>query len=133
MRPCGECQACCQGWLIGDAFGIPFHKHKPCAFLNARCMVYNFRPEVCKKYFCAWAQELFPEWMQPNKCKVLITVQNWSKGQYLKCTEMDKKMDDKVLFEILNFCQKHKCPYVLQYDGHTRIYGPEEFIVEIKS
>jgi len=96
-------------------------------------MVYNFRPEVCKKYFCAWAQELFPEWMQPNKCKVLITVQNWSKGQYLKCTEMDKKMDDKVLFEILNFCQKHKCPYVLQYDGHTRIYGPEEFIVEIKS
>ena len=133
MRPCEDCQACCQGWLIGDAYGIPFSKGKPCAFLKEKCMIYTCRPSVCKKYYCAWAQELFPEWMQPNKCNVLITVQNWSKGQYLRCSEMGQKMGDNVFAEILNFCKKNSCPYVLQYDGHVKVFGPQEFIEEIKS
>lgn len=132
MRPCGECQACCQGWVSGDAYGIPFHINKPCLFLKEKCMVYKFRPNVCKKYYCGWAQGLFPEWMRPDKSKVIITVENWSKGQFLRCTEMGIKMDDTVFLEILKFCNSNNCPYVLQYDGHIKIFGPKEFVDEIK-
>ena len=133
MRECGNCQACCQGWLVGNAFGIDFGNRKACAFLQTNCTVYNFRPQMCQKYFCGWAQELFPEWMQPNLCKVLINVQNWSKGQYLKCIEMGEKMSDDVLIEIQKFCNTHTCPSVIQYDGHWTIRGPQEFIQEMQS
>ncbi len=130
MKPCGDCKACCQGWVAGDAYGIPFHINKPCVFLGNTCTIYSNRPKVCRSYYCAWAQELFPEWMQPNLCKVIITVENWSEGQFLRCTEMGEKMSDAVLLEIISFCRKHNCPYILQYDGHTKIFGPEKFIAE---
>lgn len=91
------------------------------------------RPDVCRNFYCAWAQELFPEWMQPNLCKVLISVEKWSQGQFLRCVEMDQKMTDEVFLEITNFCKKHNTPYALQYEGEWRFGGPENFIKEIFS
>ncbi len=128
-RECGECNACCI-WLKGDAYGHEFGKGKPCNFLKNNCSIYETRPEVCKKYQCAWLQGLFPESLRPDKSKVLISVENWSKGQFIRAVEMGIKMNDEVLLEIQNFCQKHKCPSIVQYDGQIFAHGPEEFINE---
>jgi hypothetical protein len=86
---------------------------------------------MCRNFYCGWAQELFPEWMQPNLCNVLVSVEKWSAGQYLKCIEMGCKMTDDVLVEILNFCKTHNAPYVLQYEGDWRFVGPEDFVNEM--
>ena len=59
-----------------------------------------------------------------------ISVENWSKGQFLRSIEMGQKMDDNTLIEIQEFCKKHNCPAIVQYDGIFFVNGPEEFIKE---
>ena len=128
-RECGDCNACCI-WLKGESYSHEFGGGKPCHFLKGNCSIYETRPEVCKTYQCAWLQGLFSENLKPEKSKVIISVENWSKGQFLRAIEMGKKMDDNVLIEIQTFCQTHKCPAIIQYDGKTFINGPDEFIKE---
>ena len=132
MNPCAECRACCQGWVIGEAYGSRFYPGKACDFLCGGCQIYDVRPNVCRKFYCAYAQELFPEWMRPDKSKVIISVQDWSKGQYLLCSEMGQKMSDEALLEINNFSKKHNCPTIIQYDGQFNFHGPQEFLEETK-
>jgi hypothetical protein len=129
-RECGDCQGCCQGWLIGEAYGVKFGVGKPCAFLQGQCMIYDMRPDVCKNYYCAWRQGLFSEKLKPTISNVLISVSNWSKGQYLRCSEMGQKMSDEALLEITEFCKTNNTPYVLQYDGQWSYNGPPDFIQE---
>jgi hypothetical protein len=84
MRECGECTACCT-WLVGSAYGHEFGNGKSCKFLcESGCSVHKARPNVCMNYFCAWAQELLPEDMRPDKCKYIVSVENSERGQYLK-------------------------------------------------
>lgn len=84
MRECGECTACCT-WLIGNAYGYQFGNGNSCKFLcQSGCSVHKARPQVCMNYFCAWAQELLPEELRPDKCNILVSVENSDAGQYLK-------------------------------------------------
>lgn len=84
MRECGDCTACCT-WLIGNAYGYEFGNGKSCQFLCEKgCSVHKLRPQVCQNYFCAWAQELLPEEMRPDKTNLLVSVENNENGQYLK-------------------------------------------------
>ena len=94
-RECGDCNACCI-WLKGESYSHEFGGGKPCHFLKGNCSIYETRPEVCKTYQCAWLQGLFSENLKPEKSKVIISVENWSKGQFLRAIEMGKKMDDNV-------------------------------------
>jgi hypothetical protein len=131
FKECGECQKCCEGWVAGTAFGIPFHPYKPCAFLQGKCLVYSFRPDVCKKFYCAWSQGLFPDWMRPDKTNVLISVQDWSKGQFLKVIACGSKIEDKVINEVKRFSTEQMCPYIIHDENGTNLIGPEEFIKEL--
>lgn len=88
MRECGSCTACCT-WLIGDSYGWEFGNGKSCKFLcEGGCSVHEARPKSCEKYFCAWAQELIDEEMRPDKCGILVSVENNENGQYLKIIEI---------------------------------------------
>jgi hypothetical protein len=97
MRPCGECTACCT-WLKGSAYGYEFGNGKSCKFLcEQNCSVYTKRPKVCEQYFCAWAQELLPEEMRPDRCGVIASVEKNENEQYLKLTSMGVKINSDTL------------------------------------
>ena len=97
MRECGECTACCI-WLQGSAYGYEFGGGKSCKFLcETGCSVHKARPKVCEGYFCAWAQELLPEEMRPDKCGVLVSVENNENGQYLRLTKIKNQIDENIL------------------------------------
>jgi hypothetical protein len=131
MRKCDECTACCQGWLEGEAYGCKFGQGKACPFLTVlNCSIHSCRPEVCKNFYCGWLQELFPEWMRPDKSKVLISVENWSKGQFLRCVEMGQPISVEALAEIKKFSEDNNCPYIIQHEKERTIIGPEEFLKE---
>jgi hypothetical protein len=102
MRECGDCQLCCQGLLIGSARGSFFGNMTPCKYLENECVIYEERPETCRRFYCAWAQELFPEWMQPNKIGVIVSVENKGNIQYLNVIS-SKEVDSIVLDEINKF------------------------------
>ncbi len=114
FRPCGDCNACCEGALIGNAHGNRFGNHKPCVFLVSKtCAIHETRPQSCRNYQCAWSQHLFPEWMQPNKCGVLISVETSKEGhQYLKVIELKHEIPYEVYQEIDNFCKDNNTYYV---------------------
>jgi Fe-S-cluster containining protein len=118
FRPCGDCAACCEGHLIGNAHGNQFGKGRKCIFLvKQECQIYHERPETCRKYQCMWSQGIFPEWMKPNKTGMMISAE-WKDGkQYLRCIEISPKIDYNVYAEIEKFCTENQTYYVkVPYD-----------------
>lgn len=95
FRPCDGCNACCEGHLIGEAFGYNFYPSKPCFFLKEkRCSIHLTRPHTCKKYQCAWSQNMFDENMRPDKCGLLVSIEyDINKKQYFKVMEILERID----------------------------------------
>ena len=114
FRPCGDCTACCDGFLIGDAKGIPFGEGTPCSFLiDKKCTIYSDRPQVCQNYQCAWTQFVLPEWMKPNKCGVMVSVEYDKDGkQYLKVIEMREEIEYNVYSTIDTFTKENNTYWV---------------------
>lgn len=97
FNECGSCTACCDGWLIGNAYGNPFGNKSSCLFLcDKKCTIYNTRPNSCSKYQCAWSQGLFPDWMKPTESNVLISVENDKSQQFLKVIQMGYPIKQEV-------------------------------------
>lgn len=113
-RRCGDCTACCEGWLHGQAYDNYFYRGRPCHFMKkgVGCSIYAKRPDnPCQTYKCAWLTEYtLPDWMQPTQSNVILT---WrtddNKKTYLEMTEMDSKVRSEVL------------SYVIQYAANLRM------------
>lgn len=129
FRPCDDCTICCQGWVAGNAYGSKFYPGKKCDFLvTNKCTIYPARPSMCKNYQCAWTQHLLPEWMRPDKSKILVSVQDWTKGQYLLATNVEESPFSKEAIEELEkFCTTNNCPCVMVEGKDIKIKGSEEF------
>lgn len=90
FKSCGECNACCQGLLYGNAYGNVQSMGQQCKFLvSKRCSIYDTRPKFCFDYQCAYTQGLLDEDMRPDKCGLLATVKydETTQKQYLHVTE----------------------------------------------
>lgn len=110
---CGDCHACCSGALVGSAYGTQFGLGKKCIFLVKECCtIYSVRPPTCQKYQCAWTQQILPEWMKPNKCGVLVSVETAPDKQYLKVIELVPKVGPEVYEELDKFVLENKTHYV---------------------
>jgi Fe-S-cluster containining protein len=113
FRECGDCTACCDGWLIGNSYGNRFGEGKSCPFLVKKvCTIYKDRPRSCHDYQCAWTQNLFPDWMKPNECGVMISVETGPEKQFLRVVEMHEVIDYAVYQEIEKFCKENNTHYV---------------------
>lgn len=61
-RDCGPCVACCDFLRIEDtALQKPANTLCPHCAAGAGCAVYASRPQVCRKWHCAWRQYKFVE------------------------------------------------------------------------
>lgn len=114
FRECGDCTACCS-WLVGDAFGWKFGEGKSCKFLECNsCGVHKARPETCRNYQCAWSQYLLPEEMRPDKCNVLVSVEQNDNGQYLKVFGINNiKITDDVKTWFSSWGEKMNTPIII--------------------
>ena len=113
MRECGECTKCCE-WPMGTIYGHNFGGGKPCNFLKRkeRCTIYDIRPESpCRTYQCAWSQELFPEWMRPDKCGVLISVEGKVGEQFLRVSAPNGISND-IQNELDKFSKDNNCKVI---------------------
>lgn len=119
FRNCCECTVCCSGALIGEIFGSQMGLGKKCIFLvQEKCTVYSIRPPVCRNYQCAWTQNILPEWMRPDKCGVLVSVENGKDKQYLKIIELTDCISPEVYDIIETFVKEHDTYYeVVKYEN----------------
>lgn len=107
FRPCGDCTGCCQGVLAVNVHGNLARGRKPCSFLvENKCMIYNERPNVCRKYQCAWSQGLLDDDMRPDKCGIMVSVGDAEDGsQYLRVVELNPDITPGT-YEKLDECVK---------------------------
>lgn len=113
MLECGNCTACCDGWLIGNSYGNHFGYGRKCVFLCKECTIYNTRPIDCINYQCAWSQGLFEDWMKPTESNVLISVEVKNNKQYLKVIEMGVPIREDVLEYIKNWVTQNNTYYII--------------------
>ena len=61
------------------------------------CSIHETRPEACKRYQCAWSQDLFPDWMKPTESGVLVSIEvDDHKQQFLKVVLLREQISDDV-------------------------------------
>jgi len=99
FRDCDGCAKCCDGSLVGTAYGNKFGP-APCIYLkNGKCSIYETRPKMCQKYQCAWSQGLFPEWMKPDLTGTMCSVEGEAPRQvirivaYIPDDKVDRELD----------------------------------------
>jgi len=139
-RECGDCTACCQGWLSGVVNDREFYPGMPCHFKGCNgCSIYEDRPESpCKTYSCEWLKnDNVPEWMKPSKSGVIITAKDWthpdgSKQVFLEILEMGKKIDSTVLNWLFRTYLRTQVPMKIQIEGGYNWYGTNEFFESTK-
>ena len=122
-RACGKCTACCDGHLLGEAYGHKFGPGLPCHFLTeSKCTIYETRPKACRDYYCAWAQGLFAEWMNPDNTGALISVEANNQGQqYLKVILMNYNISKEVIDELDVWARENDTYYVVIKPQHIRL------------
>jgi Fe-S-cluster containining protein len=121
MRSCGECTKCCE-LLQGNAYGHEFGCGNSCKFLGTSgCKIYKIRPECCRNYYCAWAQELLPEEMRPDKCGVLVSVENGEKGQYLRVINENEEINSQVFNYLKQWSIFMNAPVIYKKDNSWEV------------
>lgn len=134
-RQCGDCDLCCR-WLINNVNGHLTVPGSPCFYLGKNCTIYEDRPQVCQDYFCAYIQELTPEWMKPSLSGILVSPERWGPNkefQMLRAIECDKKLTVEILSWLIEFSQNNNTGLVYQLDGHNHYYGSPEFLKTFKN
>ena len=145
MRECGECTACCEGWLPDES--LDMYAGKACAHCRSEgCAIYETRPEEpCRTFKCAWLQDevAFPEEMRPDQCgAIVLSARYWKEWNVMRAMPVGPKIPEATLEWLRLFTKGKDVPLIFyergQADGaytHTdrqRAYGSPEFAVAIK-
>ena len=133
-RQCGDCTACCEGWLSAEIHGYQMFPGQPCHFKSkCGCSIYNDRPDGCKKFTCGYVAENspFPEWFKPSECGVIILVGNWQKGIFFALLETDRPLNIDVLVWVIDYCKSTNIPFAFRRSLKWRFFGPDEFVQEM--
>jgi len=87
VRECGECTACCEGWLPDES--LDMYAGKACAHCQSEgCAIYETRPEEpCRTFKCAWLQDevAFPAEMRPDQCgAIVLSARYWKEWNVMR-------------------------------------------------
>ena len=134
-RECGECDICCDGWLVTNVLGQDLWPGRPCHFKRNGCTIHEQRPhDPCRKFECAWlADNNIPEWMQPNKIKAIFIVREFNGQKYLNVMECGQQLDSRVLsWLFMQHINKRLINFRYQVAGGWNYVGTPEFVTEMQ-
>jgi len=137
VRPCGDCAACCQGWLTTHALGHDIYLGHPCPYTDGHgCTVHADRPkDPCKLFFCAWAEagSELPQWMQPSQSGVIVISNrmSWKKAPVDILVSSGKDPDVRFLQWFQKRCVSNGKPFVYQQQSQWFGYGPQQFQLDL--
>ena len=73
-RACGTCNLCCVVPVV-DSPELAKPSGTVCRHSRGGCAVYERRPDVCRRFFCAWRRtKLIPDDWRPDRCGVFATL-----------------------------------------------------------
>lgn len=142
MRHCGECTACCEGWLSSEV--VNMKPGVPCQHrTDSGCAIYENRPEnPCKKFRCAWLDtEALDESMRPDKSGAIVRYKPWKSWKTLAVIPIGQKVPDDTLMRLLDYAKETGLPCVWNERAEDfvnddtvskKALGPEEFMLQVK-
>ena len=140
MRECGECTACCQGWLADEE--LDMYAGKACAHCRSEgCAIYENRPEdPCRTFKCAWLQdqEAFPEEMRPDRCgAIVLSARYWKEWNVMRAMPVGPVIPEDTLEWLRLHTKSRDVPLIFYERGlvdgvytqadRQRAYGSPEF------
>jgi hypothetical protein len=130
-RQCGECTACCDGWVAGVIEG---HEMKPgtaCHFRGDHCCsIYERRPKhPCRDFVCGWLQKgsPFPEGWRPDEIGVMVIPMKWRGHDAYVLRSAGRDPDEAMLAWMREFSERTHRPFFYEIAGERFGFGPEEF------
>ena len=71
MKDCGECSLCCKLLDVPNLAGSgEWCPH--CKPGKGGCSIYDNRPKECLGFDCFWRAESWPDYLRPDRCKVIF-------------------------------------------------------------
>jgi hypothetical protein len=129
-RTCGDCTACCDGWLEGDIYGAKMGNGTPCRFIRPEgCSIYGSRPDLCKTYMCGWIfpDSPFPENWRPDKIGIIINAHEWEKKTVWFLIPAGNKPSEQVLEWMRAHTKATGEPHVIRTERSDLCYGKPAF------
>ncbi len=118
QRSCGDCTACCQGWLRAKIFDTDMYPGRACPHITDQgCNCYDERPEVCRNFRCLWLinPEAFPDWMRPDRSKAIANgiIDPNSGVHAIKVVPAGSKLPTRTVNHLKQLSTNHKIPLLM--------------------
>ena len=134
-RQCGDCTACCDGWLVSEIYGHEMKPGVPCFFKkDGCCSIYERRPVLpCREFLCSWIAPNcpFPESFKPDQVGVIILPIKWQGQPAYRLCSAGRDPDSALLQWMFNFSQQTGYPFFYEEAGETVGYGSATFQEEL--
>jgi hypothetical protein len=129
-RTCGECQACCNGWLAAEVLGHQMGGGVPCRFLRPEgCGIYESRPELCRSFVCGWLKpgSPFPEHWRPDRSGLIIREGRWEGQRCWLLQYAGQDPSEEMLEWMRQYTTSTGEPHIIKKQRSWLCYGKPEF------
>ena len=130
-RSCGECTACCDGWLAGSIKGHDMKPGVPCHFVReGSCSIYEDRPQSpCRNFSCAWVLDGSPfgDGFRPDRLGVVIVPIQWRDCPAYLLVSAGRDPDAELIAQMEHFSMQTRRPFFYEQAGKKIGFGPPLF------
>ena len=131
VRACGECTACCDGWVAGVIEGHEMKPGTPCHFRGEKCCsIYERRPQhPCRDFMCGWILpgSPFPEHFRPDKLGVMVIPMKWRGHEAYILRSAGRDPDRALIAWMEELSLRTRRPFFYEVGGERFGFGPPEF------
>ena len=130
-RTCGECTACCDGWVAAVIEGYEMKPGTPCHFRgDGCCTIYERRPKYpCRDFVCGWLQpgSPFPDDWRPDRIGVMVIQMRWRGREAYVLRSVGRDPDERMLTWMQEMSLRTQRPFFYEVAGERFGFGPPEF------
>jgi hypothetical protein len=136
-RDCGDCTACCDGWLRIRVRAHEVRPGNPCPFrIMHGCSIYGERPQhPCREFVCGWlvTSSPLPDWMRPDKSDLILLAANfvWHGLPVDVAVAAGARPKKKALDWLMQFSSESRRCLMYQIDDEWFAFGPPAFQAEM--
>lgn len=129
MKSCGECALCCKLLEVpGIAKAGQWCQHCVPGLKTGCCTIHDQRPEVCSAWHCFWRAESWPDWLRPDRSKVIFEALP-GVVTILVSVELSKPdaWKSKEIREVIEKLRKKGRPIILKTKNDSEMFIPKGF------